>query len=178
MSVIIYNQTKDILSGLTKAVAAVGGLFMLAGMLVIVVSVSSGLFLGSPILGDSEAAELLVGAGIFSFLPYSHLQGGNIIIDFFAKTLPKTVQDILDVVTHFAFATVAGFICWRLMVGGLSSYNNNSQTMFLQLPEWPVYLVGSVAGILWVIAILFTACEHFLRMRGVVAEVEHHVDFG
>ena len=93
-----------------------------------------------------------------------------LIVDFFASTLNKTAQEILDFTMELCFATIAAFVTWRLMAGGISAYHNDSETMFLQLPEWPVYLFGSIACVFWVITILFTAGEALMRCMGMETE--------
>lgn len=147
-----------------------GGTLMLVSMMVIVSSVASGLFFGSPLLGDSEIVELLIGTTVFCFLPYGHFKGANLIVDFFASKLSETTQKILAFVMELVFAIIAAFITWRLMAGGISAYQNNNETMFLQLPQWPVYLVGSIACVVWVVTILFTACEALMRCMGLETE--------
>lgn len=148
-----------------KGAALFGGLFMVAGVLVVVSSVA-GAMLGRPLLGDSEIVDRFIGIAIFCFLPYCHLTGGNIVIDFFAKPLPQYVQDGLDVVMSLTFAAIAAFISWRLMAGGITSFERGRFSMFLKLPEWPVYLVAGIVTVLWVIVILFTAYEAVLRLTG------------
>lgn len=170
MSDTFYRTTRRRLFGMSRAIAMFGCILMLIAMMVIVLSVASGLFLGTPLLGDSEIVELLIGTMVFCFLPYGHFKGANLIVDFFASTLNKTAQEILDFTMELLFAIIAGFLTWRLMAGGISAYHNNSETMFLQLPEWPVYLFGSIACVFWVIAILFTACEALMRCMGMETE--------
>lgn len=170
MSTSLYKTTRRHLFDLSRTIAMFGSVLMLIAMMVIVSSVVSGLFFGSPLLGDSEIVELMIGAMVFCFLPYGHFKGANLIIDFFASMLNKTVQNILDFIMELCFALIAGFLTWRLMAGGISAYQNNSETMFLQLPEWPVYLFGSIACVFWVITILFTSLEALMRCMGMETE--------
>lgn len=170
MSASFYKTTRRRLFGLSRAIAMFGGALMLAAMMVIVSSVASGLFLGSPILGDSEIVELLIGAMVFCFLPYGHFKGANLVIDFFASKLSETAQKIIGLVMELCFTIIAGFLTWRLMAGGVSAYQNSSETMFLQLQQWPVYLFGSIACVFWVITILFTSFEALMRCMGMETE--------
>ncbi|MCA0942723.1 TRAP transporter small permease [Salipiger pacificus] len=133
----------------------IGGLFMVSAMLTLVVHVLGNAF-GLPILGADEIVELLIGASIFCFLAPCHLQGANIVVDYFSKPLPEAVRDASDVVVTLVFALIAALLTWRLTVGGISAFVRNKQSMFLALPEWPTYLVGAIAGVIWVITILYT----------------------
>jgi len=167
-----YECVADGLAKACKAVALFGGIFMIASVAVVTFSVLGGVF-GKPLLGDSEIVDRLIGVAIFCFLPYCHLTGGNIVIDFFAKPLPQRVQDALDVIMGLAFTVVAAVMSWRLMIGGMNSFDRNKISMFLKLPEWPVYLVAAVATVLWVLVIIFRSYEGWRRITGkTVREVE------
>lgn len=159
------------LAGVCRRVAFLGGVALLGAMLLIVASVIGGVF-KAPVLGDTEIVELLVAIAVFAFLPYCHLQGGNVIVDFFARPLPRAARDWLDAATNAAFAVVAGFLAWRLVAGGISSFVRDQRGMFLQLPEWPIYALGSAACVLWIAVIAHSAYECTLRARGKLPPLE------
>jgi TRAP-type C4-dicarboxylate transport system permease small subunit len=144
-------------------------------MLLIVVSVGGGLF-RAPILGDTEIVDLLIAVTVFCFLPYCHLRGGNVVVDFFARPLPQVARDWLDVMANVALAAVAGFLTWRLIAGGFSAYSRDQRGMFLQLPEWPVYAIGSAACLLWIAVIVVVAWECALRALGKLPALTSPVD--
>jgi len=146
------------------AVAMVGAVALLAVMLVIMTSVIGAQF-GKPILGDSEIVDQLTGILVFCFLPYCHLHGGNVMVDFFTRPLPTRLNHVLDAVMNLLFAVVAAVITWRLAVGGISAYSRDQRSMFLNLPEWVVYTLGSVTSVLWVVVILFVGWEALQRVR-------------
>lgn len=148
-----------------RGMALVGGVALIITMVVIMASVIGAQF-GKPILGDTEIVDQLTGILVFCFLPYCHLHGGNVMVDFFTRPLPKRVNHLLDAVMNLVFALVAAVITWRLMVGGVSAYTRDQRSMFLNLPEWVVYALGSVASVLWIVVILFVAWECAQRARG------------
>lgn len=152
------------LDGICSSVAMIGGAALIAVMTVIMASVIGARF-GNPILGDTEIVDQLTGVVVFCFLPYCHLHGGNVMVDFFTRPLPSRVNHALDAVMNLLFAIVAAVITWRLAVGGVSAYARDQRTMFLNLPEWVVYALGSVACILWVAVILFVGWEAVRRTR-------------
>jgi TRAP-type C4-dicarboxylate transport system permease small subunit len=152
------------LDRLCGGVAMLGGAALIAVMMVIMTSVIGAQF-GKPILGDSEVVDQLTGVLVFCFLPYCHLHGGNVMVDFFTRPLPTRVNHALDAVMNLLFAIVATVIAWRLIVGGISAYTRDQRSMFLDLPEWVVYALGSVTSILWVLVILFVAWEAAVHAR-------------
>jgi TRAP-type C4-dicarboxylate transport system permease small subunit len=126
-----------------------GGIAMLAAMLVLIATVIGGAF-GKPILGDSELVELLVGMAVFAFLPYCQLRGSNVIVDFFTQPLPLRARRWLDAVMGAAFIFVATVLTWRMAEGGLTAWERSRKSMFLQLPDWWGYAIGVAAMLLWI----------------------------
>lgn len=166
----LHQRVGQVLDTLCNAIALVGGAFMVAAMIVLAVHVV-GNGLGRPILGINEIVEALIGASIFCFLPICHLQGSNIVVDFFSKPFPDWLRKGSDVVVTLAFAGIAVLLTWRLGAGGMSAFTRSKQSMFLSLPEWPGYLVAFVACVVWVITILYTTWSALRVARG-LAEAE------
>lgn len=152
------------LDRICRGVGMLGGAALVGVMMVIMSSVIGAQF-GKPILGDSEIVDQLTGVLVFCFLPYCHLHGGNVMVDFFTRPLPPRVNHVLDAVMNLMFAIVAIVLTWRLAVGGVSAYAREQRTMFLNLPEWVGYALGSVTSVLWVVVILFVAWESAQRAR-------------
>lgn len=156
---------RRIIGLLARYVAFAGGMCMVAAMLVTVSSVVGGFF-GSPILGEAEIVSSCIVLSVFAFLPYCHLLGQNIMVDLFSKPLPQFVRNALDVLMSMAFAAITVIITWRLFVGGMQARDRESMTMFLQIPEWPIYLLCSIASLLWVVVALLVTWEATLRACG------------
>lgn len=165
----VESKARQRLDKVCRGLALVGGVALVIIMVVIMGSVVGAQF-GKPILGDTEIVDQLTGILVFTFLPYCHLHGGNVMVDFFTRPLPKRANQFLDSLMNVVFALVAAVITWRLMVGGVTAYTRDNRSMFLNLPEWVVYAVGSIACVLWIIVILFIAWEHGMRAAGRSAE--------
>jgi TRAP-type C4-dicarboxylate transport system permease small subunit len=144
-----------------RAVALFGGAALCATMGVTLASVVGAQF-GHPILGDTEIVDQLTGVLVFCCLPWCHLHGGNVMVDFFTRPLPRRVNRRLDAVANLAFAVVAGVLAWRLIAGGIAAHARDQRSMFLSLPDWPVYALGSATAVLWIVVILFVAWESAL----------------
>lgn len=146
----------------------VGGIALLGTMATMIATVIGGAF-GRPVLGDSEIVELLGGIGVFAFLPYCHLRGGNVMVDFFTRPLPERVNGWLDAAMNLAFAAVAVVLTWRLVEGGIGVYERGKRSMFLQLPDSWGYAIGALSMLLWIVVCLFVAWESAQRARGRIA---------
>jgi TRAP-type C4-dicarboxylate transport system permease small subunit len=158
------SAARRFLMRLCERVALVGGVALLGTMATMLVTVVGAAF-DRPLLGDSEIVELLGGIAVFAFLPYCHLRGANIIVDYFTQPLPQAARDWLDAVMNAAFAGVALVLTWRLIDGGITAFERNRRSMFLQLPDWWGYVAGALAMTLWVVVCLFVAWERAQRAR-------------
>ncbi len=163
-----HSALRGPLEALCRGVALLGGAALVATMLVVVASVTSAQF-GAPILGDTEIVDLSTGVVVFCFLPYCYLHSGNVIVDFFTRPLPRRANDALDALMHLVFTVVACVLTWRLIAGGISAYQREQRSMFLALPEWHVYALGSAVSLLWIVVVVFVAWESAMRASGRLA---------
>jgi TRAP-type C4-dicarboxylate transport system permease small subunit len=155
---------RQFLTRLCEAWGLIGGFALLGAMATMVITVAGAAF-GSPLLGDSEIVELLGGVAVFTFLPYCHLRGANVLVDFFTKPLPERAKSWLDAAMNVVFALVALVLTWRLVEGGLGAYERSKRSMFLQLPDWWGYGVGALSMLLWIAVCLFVAWESMRQAR-------------
>jgi TRAP-type C4-dicarboxylate transport system permease small subunit len=158
-------KLRPTLTRICEAWGLVGGFALVGAMLTMIATVVGSAF-GRPLLGDSEIVELLGGICVFTFLPYCHLRGGNVMVDFFTKPLPKRVNAWLDAVMNLLFAAVAMVLTWRLVEGGLGVYERGKRSMFLQLPDSWGYAIGAISMLLWIAVCLLVAWESLQRARG------------
>ena len=159
---------RERLTRICEAWGLVGGAALLGTMATMIATVAGGAF-GKPVLGDSEIVELLGGIAVFAFLPYCHLRGANVLVDFFTRPLPPRVNAWLDAVMNLAFAAVAVILTWRLVVGGIGVHERGKRSMFLQLPDEWGYAIGALSMVLWIVVCLFVAWESMQRARGKLA---------
>jgi TRAP-type C4-dicarboxylate transport system permease small subunit len=160
--------SREKLLRLCEAWGLVGGLALLATMGTMMATVVGAAF-GRPVLGDSEIVELLGGIAVFAFLPYCHLRGANVFVDFFTRPLPDKAKAWLDAAMNLVFAAVAVVLTWRLIEGGLTAWERSKRSMFLQLPDSFGYAIGAVSMVLWIVVCLFVAWESTQRARGRLA---------
>lgn len=161
---------RSALERMAALLGLLGGAALLGVMLTMMITVVGNAF-GAPLLGDSEIVELLGGIAVFAFLPYCHLRGANVFVDFFTKPLPERAKAWLDAAMNVLFAAVAVLLTWRLIEGGIGVYERDKRSMFLQLPDWWAYAIGAVAMLLWIAVCVLVAWEGMQRARGKMAAV-------
>ena len=74
---------------LSRGWAILGGLVLVAMLLMTVLSVLMRATLGFPIPGDYELIEIGTALAAFAFLPYCHQAGGNVLVDVFTDRMPE-----------------------------------------------------------------------------------------
>jgi TRAP-type C4-dicarboxylate transport system permease small subunit len=152
-----------LLETVSRGAALAGGFLLLGVMAMTVISVAGRYLFAAPILGDYEITELASGVAVFAFLPYCHMRGGNIVVEYFTSDLGERSKTWLDAVHNLAFTGVAGLITWRLIVGGLHKMADGETTLFLGIPVTWGYFPAVIGA-----AILTLVCV-FVLVRAVRA---------
>jgi TRAP-type C4-dicarboxylate transport system permease small subunit len=156
--------SRNLLLRVCEAWGLIGGFALLGTVLTMMATVVGAAF-GTPVLGDSEIVELLGGIAVFAFLPYCHLRGANVFVDFFTKPLPARARAWLDAAMNLIFAAVAIVLTWRLIEGGLAAHERGKRSMFLQLPDAWGYSIGALSMVLWIVVCLYVAWESTQQAR-------------
>ena len=134
--------------------ALVGGLLLLAVVLLVVASVTGRALIGiglGPVPGDFELVEIGVGIAVFCFLPWCYLSGGHATVDLLYLHTPKWAQRAIDTVSDVLMLGVWLLLSWKLGEGMLEKRAYQETTFILQMPLWWAYafcLLGAVVGCL------------------------------
>lgn len=149
---------------LSRMAAILGG-FVMSGLVVMtVVSVIGRWLFSSPIYGDFELVEMGTAISVFLFLPYCHMNRGNVIVDLFLAWAPRGLQSFFDVLGSIALAAIAGMLTWRMVLGGFDMVEYNETTYILAMPIWWAFpfAIGSLG--LLTLCCLYTAIHDGWRM--------------
>ncbi|MCC8431298.1 TRAP transporter small permease [Reyranella aquatilis] len=111
--------------------------------------------------GDFEMVQMAVALAIFSFLPYTQLRRGNMLVDTFTIRLPARVLSAIDAFWDIVYAAAAALLGWRLAVGAADAIGSRTSTMVLGMPVgWAIMACAAMAGLL-ALAALVTAAGRF-----------------
>ncbi len=94
---------------------------------------------GATLVGDFELTGVATGAAIALFMPWCQVRRGNIIVDFFTAGVSPENNARLDRFGALLLALIFALLAWRTTLGGLNSFNSNSETTILGFPEWVTY---------------------------------------
>lgn len=153
------------LAALCRFFAGIGGLTLLAMMLVTVASVILRGVVGRPIPGDFELVEVGSAIAIFCFLPWCQMNGGNVLVDFFTHRANPRTNHLLEAVGDLLFFLIAALLLWRLIPGGMEMREYGEQTMVLRLPLWWSFVIILPAMALLTVTCLATMVGHFRAAR-------------
>lgn len=150
---------------LARVFAGLGGVTLLAMMLVIVASVTLRGILGRPIPGDFELVEIGSAIAIFCFLPWCQISGGNVLVDFFTQKTGARMNHLLEALGDLIYLLVAALLLWRLIHGGMEMRLYGEQSMVLRVPIWWSFIVILPAMALLTLSCAATMVGHLRAAR-------------
>ena len=142
------------LERLARLCSIIGGLIMIALMLMTCYSVIGRNFFGKALIGDFELTAIGSGSAIAFFMPLCQLRRGNIIVDFFTTRCSALTRHRLDRAGDLLMAAIFLLIAWSGGVAALSARQNMGASMLLGFPDWivltsmcaPLALAAVIAG--------------------------------
>ena len=152
------------LSAAARIAAVIGGLLMLAAVIVTTASVIRGLF-GRPILGDSEIVEMCLGIAVALCLAWGEMRGAHVIVDIFTARMAPRPLAWLEAVMRACVALVAALLAARIAVGAFDQWDRERATMFLELPYWVGFAGATIGLALWFVTASFVMLERLREAR-------------
>jgi TRAP-type C4-dicarboxylate transport system permease small subunit len=151
-------------------VAMLGGLLLIAVMLISSVSVIGrglSLLLGarlSGIPGDVEIVQLGCAMAVFAFLPLCQLKRGNVLVGAFTNGLRVRYRSMLDLAANLLFLVIAATLAIQLGYGTAEKFRNRDTSMVLRIPEGWAYAGALVFAWLLVLATAYTVGRSALEI--------------
>lgn len=151
---------KGLTHRLIEAWALLGGVFILAVVVIQSISVVTGAF-GHPLPGDFELTELGVAVGAFAFLPYCQLTGANVTADIFTSGLSRRWQAVLVFFSAIIALVFSAVMAWRTWIGAQDQFSYDYQTAILQIPIGYAFVPIVISLILVAVAAVVTLTESY-----------------
>jgi len=134
--------------------ALLGGIVLLAIVLMTAWSATRGFLFNRPLQGDFEMTEMWVAVAVFMFLPYCQLTGANVTADIFtARASPRTVA-LLELVSALIALGFSLLLLWRMYYGLLDYREYVETTTILHVPIWYAYVPALISLALLALASL------------------------
>lgn len=128
--------------GTLCAISALFGGAVLVGLaLMVCISVALRATGFNPIQGDFELLQVGLAIAVGGFLPWCHLKGGNIFIDFVTARASTRTQRYLDAFAGVLVGIMMALVAWRAGAGALAAKASGEVTMIRGFPLWISYLL-------------------------------------
>jgi len=159
-----------------KWLAYFGGFLLTAAAIMTILSIAgramSWASLG-PIPGDFELVEVTCAVAVFSFLPWSQINRGQVTVDVLVDRFPSRLRAGLGMAGDTAMAIAASVIAWRMWLGlgerlpmgsgtlrallmlGDKPYYTET-TFILRMPVWYGYALSMVGAAFFAVVCIYT----------------------
>lgn len=157
------------LTAVTSGFATLGGVALVVIALITVYSIIGRAFVRGipdfallswwrPVRGDFELVELGTAIAIFSFLPYTQLVRGNVLVDFFTAKSSARAKAGFAILANLLLFAIVGLITWRMVVHLFAQQSARyvQTTMLLGIPIWWGYVPAVLAMLLLCVVTAFT----------------------
>ncbi|PCJ76877.1 MAG: hypothetical protein COA53_01295 [Rhodobacteraceae bacterium] len=165
-----------ILKTTAKWLAYFGGVLLTAAAIMTIISIAGRAMIWAgfgPIPGDFELVELSVAVAVFSFLPWSQINRGQVTVDVLVDTFPPRVRAGLGMAGDTAMAIAASVIAWRMWLGmgeripmgsdtlrtllmlGDKPYYTET-TFILRMPVWYGYALSMIGAAFFALVCIYT----------------------
>jgi len=142
--------------GLARITALIGGLALLALVLITVLSIVLRNFTGfGPIPGDFELVEAGVAFAIFAFMPWCQLNRGHATVEIFASRFGAFINNLIDVLADGLLLSVWVYLGYRHLLGLIDKQSYNETTFILQFPIWWAYAAACIGIVVILIVGVF-----------------------
>lgn len=165
-----------ILKVAAKWLAYFGGFLLTAAAIMTIISIAGRAFVWAglgPVPGDFELVELTCVVAVFSFLPWSQINRGQVTVDVLVDTFPPRLRAGLGMAGDSAMAVASVVIAWRLWLGlgerlpigsdifrtllmlGDKPYYTET-TFILRMPVWYGYALSMIGAAFFAIVCIYT----------------------
>jgi len=123
---------------LARLCSVVGGVIMVALMLMTCYSVIGRNFFDQALIGDFELTAIACGLATAFFMPLCQIERGNIIVDFFTAGRSARFNRRLDRIGDALMTVIFLLLAWRTGVASVKAEENMGTSMLLGFPDWIV----------------------------------------
>lgn len=154
-----------LLRGIIRSWALVGGLIILALVLITAASAISNLLFNVPFSGEYELAKHFVGIAIFTFLPYCQLSGANVTVDIFTGGFGPRAKAAMLLLSSLLAAAFAILLLRQMSLGFGDYIRYPEETAALHIRLWTAFPPILLSLALLLAASLLTAHDAWRALR-------------
>lgn len=133
-----------VINSLVNVVKRVGGVALVAMMLMTCVDVTTRYF-GHPVFGAVEIVCFLGVIVLACAMPYTHLEKGHVGVEFLVRRLSPKSQALIDAVTGILSAVLFALVAWQMFLYAHTMEKTGEVSMSLQFPSYILVYSAAVA---------------------------------
>jgi TRAP-type C4-dicarboxylate transport system permease small subunit len=116
--------------------ALLGGVVLLAVIVINLFSVIGAATIGKPFPGDFEMTEMGIAIAAFAFLPYCQIAGLNVTADIFTAGASRFWLALFGLLAALVAMIFAGLLLKQMYLGMVDQRTYDYTTAILQVPVW------------------------------------------
>lgn len=132
------------LERLARLCSILGGLLLIALMLMTCYSLIGRNVFETALIGDFELTGIGSGAAIALFMPLCQFKRENIIVDFFTAKRSAAFNHKLDSIGCLLMALIFALLSWRCALAALNARETLGASMLMGFPDWIVFTSMSI----------------------------------
>lgn len=143
---------------LALTMAVLGGLALVAIMLITILSISGRALLWAglgPIPGDFELVEAGTAFAVFAFLPWCHLRREHATVEILTQYFGVVANRVIDVVVDLLMLVIAAVLAYQHWLGTLDKLAYGETSFILRFPLWWAYAAGLVGAVVFVVVAVY-----------------------
>lgn len=143
-----------------EAFAWIGGLGLIALVIMSLASIILRKLGFQPVTGDVEIMQMGMAVSAAAFIPLCTLRGDHLRVEFFTEGLPEAVRRRIDAIGDLLLAAMMAALAWRTALQGLDGRHTGEVSPLLATPLWiPVLLLAPSLGFTAICALYRTIVE-------------------
>lgn len=154
-----------LLRSLIRTWALLGGLVLIAIVVMTGASAIQHLILGHPFSGDYEVTRHFVAIAAFAFLPLCQLENANVTVDIFTEGMSARAKAAMHLLASVIAAILAVILLWRMWIGMWDYIKYPEYTQVLAIPIWTAYPAILASLVLLLVAAIITTIEDVRTLR-------------
>lgn len=136
--------------------ALLGGLILVALVLMATFSSVAGYLIARPFPGDFEVMEMGMAVAAFMFLPYCQVSFAHVSADVFTANASAATVRLLSRLASALALVFTTILMWRMYAGLLDYQTYVEVTAILEIPLWFAFVPALISLGLWFMAALIT----------------------
>ena len=158
---------RNVIKRVSKSANYISG-FVLAILMFLIVAdiiLRNTLFIFIP--GVFELTQILLTMIVFFAVAYAHDNGEHVVIDVIYENMPRLGKWIFSLLSSMLYLGINAVLTWYVMQFGVAQIARGDYTSTLQVPLWPISMLGAVGMLLYCCSVIGDLI-YIIKDRGVL----------